>query len=324
MSNVLNTEDKNPTISIIIINYNLAEEIENCLDSLFNIVDSIKTLTYEVIIIDNDSPDRRIEETEKRYKNDSIHFYFLDQNLGFGKGCNYGFSKASGKYVCFLNPDTLLKEDIFTPIIKKFENDKKIGIIGPKQQTKPPFFDFSAGFSPNLFFEFFNLLGIGIFLEGFIVNLYTRFSSKELLNVNWILGAAIFMKAEIFRSIDGFDNDYFMFFEEVDLCKKVADRKLKILYYPSSRIHHIGSVSGKKNYKLYTIRTYASKFIYVNKNYGFIKKNVMSIMLFAQLTSQIIIWLLLLPVKGDKSKQKISAFVYLLGNRMQNKIDTVS
>lgn len=305
------------TLSIIIINYNLAKEIENCLNSLLLIIDSVKDFKYEIIIVDNNSPDKKLHATQKIFNQNYIKFYYLDENVGFGKGCNFGFSKASGKYLCFLNPDTIIKEDIFLPIIALFENHKSVGIIGPKQQVRKPFFDFSAGFYPNLFFELFNLFGLGVFFEGLLVYSLTRLKKNKILKVDWILGASIFIKAELFNEISGFDKDYFMFYEEVDLCKRVTNKGYKIVYYPQYSIHHIGSVSGKKDYRLYTIRTYSSKNIYISKHYRSLYKILMKSMLFVQLFSQMIIWTILFPFNKDKSKQKLDAFFYLLTHKMR-------
>lgn len=304
-------------LSIIIINFNLADEIANCLDSLYEKLNSTEKIKFEVIVIDNDSPDKKLPEVEKEINRENTHFFYLNENLGFGGGCNYGFSKSSGKYICFLNPDTIINENIFAPIIKLFEEDNTIGIIGPKQQTKRPFFDFSAGFYPNIFFELFNLAGIGVFFEGFVVSLYAGINKHKNLKVDWILGASIFIRSEIFKMINGFDKDYFMFFEEVDLCKRVSDRGYKIIYIPSLSIRHIGSVSGKKDYTLYTIRTYSSKYIYISKNTKYLKKILMKSLLFIQLFSQLIIWTVLLPINKQKSKQKLNAFLYLINNKLK-------
>lgn len=304
-------------ISIIIINYNLAEEIDNCLTSISQNTDLVKRNDTEIIIVDNCSPDKGLFETEKKFKKDNIHFFYLEENLGFGKGCNFGFSKSSGKYLCFLNPDTLITEDIFSPIISLFERDKSVGIIGPKQQVRPPFFDFSAGFYPNIVFEVVNLFGVGVFFEGLIMSLYTKLKRNNGLEVDWILGAAIFIKSELFKEINGFDKDYFMFFEEVDLCKRVSNKGFKIIYHPEFKIHHIGSVSGKKDYTLYTIRTYSSKFLYISKHYAGLYKSVMRFLIQLQLFSQIFIWTILFPVNKQKSKQKIDAFFYLLKTKVK-------
>jgi GT2 family glycosyltransferase len=309
---------KKLNFSIIIINYNLAKEIEDCLNSLLVIVDSLEGFRYEIIIVDNNSPDKKLPETENKFKRDNIHFYYLDENIGFGKGCNYGFSKASGKYICFLNPDTIIKENIFLQILDIFKEDKSIGIVGPKQQTRSPFFDFSAGFYPNIVFEFFNLFGVGVFFEGLIVFLLTKLKKDRVLEVDWILGASIFIRAELFESINGFDKDYFMFYEEVDLCKRVSNKGYKIIYSPQYNIHHIGSVSGKKDYTLYTIRTYSSKYLYISKHYKSFYKFLMKSMLYLQLFSQMIIWTLLYPSNKRKSKQKLKAFINLLKNKMKH------
>lgn len=303
-------------VSIIIVNYNLTKEIENCINSLILNVKS-SSLKFEIIIVDNNSTDKDIFELEKKIIYKNIFFYYLNKNLGFGKGCNYGFSKASGEFICFLNPDTLIRQDIFSPIMNLLQSDQSIGVIAPKQQTKTRFFDFSAGFYPNIFFELFNLFGLGVFLEGFILKIYTKFKGKKYFEIDWILGAAIFIRAELFKTINGFDEDYFMFFEEVDLCKRISSKGFKIIYYPHLKVDHLGSVSGKKDYSLYTIRTYSSKYIYMTKHYKSLYKFIMQFLLFTQLFSQIIIWTILFPLKSHKSKQKINGFVYLLKHKMR-------
>jgi GT2 family glycosyltransferase len=311
-----NSKIRKIDISIITVNYNLADEIEKCLISLINVLNSQNQIGYEVIIVDNNSPDKKLPDVEKKFKKDNIQFYYLDKNIGFGKGNNFGFSKASGEYICFLNPDTLIKEEIFTRIIDLFNNDESVGIIGPKQQVRPPFFDFSAGFSPNIFFQFFHLFGIGVFFEGFITYLFTKLKKKEFFKVDWILGAAIFIKSSLFKKVNGFDKDYFLFSEEVDLCKRVSDLGYKIIYYPKLQIDHIGSISGKKDYSLFTIRIYSSKDIYLAKHYKSLEKFLLRSFLRVELFSQIIIWTILLPINKKKSVQKLVAFFYLIKHNL--------
>ncbi len=316
-------QEKEILFSVIIINYNLEDEISDCLESLLSTFSKIESLSdsFEVIILDNNSPNKKLPELERKFKRENIHFLYSETNLGFGKGCNLAAAKAQGKYLLFLNPDTLVTENIFTEVIQSFENHNDIGIIGPKQQTRKPFFDFSAGFSPNLFFEIFNLLGIGVFLEGFFINTLTKISPRDYIDVNWILGAAIFIKKDLFERVNGFDRDYFMFFEEVDLCKRVTEEGYRIVYYHKLKIHHIGSVSGKRNYFLYTVRTYASKYLYLSKHFKIPLKQIMALLLYSQIFTQILIWTLLSPLSLSKSKQKVKSFIYLLKHRMRNEID---
>lgn len=323
MENQAQIPQKTIILSVIIINYNLEEEISDCLNSLiktFSVIEKFSD-SFEIIVLDNNSPNKKLPELERRFETNNIQFLYSDINLGFGKGCNLAASKANGRYLLFLNPDTIVTEDIFTSILDTFENDNTIGIIGPKQQTRKPFFDFSAGYSPNLFFEIFNLGGLGVFLEGLFIYALTKLSSQDYFNVNWILGAAIFIKKELFERVNGFDRDFFMFFEEVDLCKRVNAEGYRIIYYHTKKIHHIGSVSGKRNYFLYTVRTYASKYLYLSKHFKFPIKQLMISLLYFQMFTQILIWLLLSPLSFLKSKQKIKSFFYLLKHRMRNEID---
>ncbi|QQS36862.1 MAG: glycosyltransferase family 2 protein [Ignavibacteriales bacterium] len=304
-------------ISIIIINYNLAKEIEDCLKSLYNTFSQVDELEFEIIIIDNNSPDKKLPVVQKKFNKSNISFYYQDENLGFGKACNFGASKAKGNIFCFLNPDTIISENIFSLFTRLLIEDNSVGIVGPKQLTRKPFFDFSAGFYPNPFFEFFHVLGIGVFLEGLITHFYSKLSKKNFLKVGWILGAAIFIRREVFTKVSGFDKDYFMFSEEVDLCKRVSNAGFKIIYAPKHRIHHIGSVSGKKNYMLYTIRTYSSKNIFISKHSRGISKLIMKLFLRIELIVQIIIWTFLIPFGFNKSVQKIKAFLFLIQNNLK-------
>lgn len=307
-------------LSIIIINYNLAKEIENCINSLLATFANAGGLSYEVIIVDNNSPDKQLPQIEKKFPQDFIKFIYSKKNLGFGKGCNLGFSNSKGRFICFLNPDTIIQEDIFSPLIRILEQDSSVGIIAPKQQVKKPFFDFSAGYSPKIIFEIFNVFGLGVFVEGLLMQIIGK--GSKLVDVNWILGAFILIKADLFDEIGGFDKDYFMFFEEVDLCRKVMNKGFRILYAPQYKIHHIGSVSGKKNYRLYTIRTYSSKYIYITKNIKPYLRYIYRSLLYIQLVSQIIIWLILFPLNHQKSRQKLSAFIFLIRNNYKYNAET--
>ena len=318
MNNVTDgvTSVKKLDLSIIIVNYNLAQEIVNCLNSLLTVMKSVNQLAYEVIIVDNNSPDKQLQLVEKEFTQDFIHFYYLEKNVGFGKGCNFGFTKANGEMICFLNPDTILVEDIFTSNIKAFNEDHSIGIIGPNQSIRKNFFDFSAGYNPNILLEFFNLIGLGIFVEGAFMRLKVICCNKKAIKVNWVLGACLIIKAELFGLLNGFDPDFFMFYEEVDLCRRALNKGLKVIYFPKLKIHHIGSISGKKDYTLYTIRTYASKNIYLSKHFKSAYLVIIKFLLYLQLISQLFIWLILFPFNSKKANQKMKAFIYLIKNNL--------
>jgi len=303
-------------LSIIIVNYNLAKEIENCINSLLATLANADGIRYEIIVVDNDSPDRQLPQIEKQFPQDFIKFIYSETNLGFGKGCNLGFSNSAGSYICFLNPDTIVQENIFTPLINLLKADESVGIIAPQQQVRKPFFDFSAGYSPKITFEFFNLFGLGVFLEGMLMHFKVKRKSSPV-EVNWILGACIVIRSKLFNSLNGFDEDYFMFSEEVDLCRRAKNKGFKILYLPHHKIHHIGSVSGKKDYALYTIRSYSSKYIYINKHFNSLSKGIYKTLLYLQMFSQIFIWTVLFPFKTQKAKQKLNAFTYLLKHRFR-------
>src|ERR1035441_8093505 len=111
--------------TIIIVNYNVTDEIRNSLHSIFA---SIKN-DFEVIVVDNNSPDRNIESLKNLFPD--VKFHFLSENLGFAKANNYAVKYSEGEYLVFLNPDTILIEDFITPIKSYMENHPIAGVCGP-------------------------------------------------------------------------------------------------------------------------------------------------------------------------------------------------
>src|SRR5438046_4611 len=107
-------------VSVIIVNYNTSSFVKKCIESIIKC--STKVI-YEIIIIDNQSPNRDIEEFQNHYSNTS--FYFLSKNRGFGAGCNYGAFRAKGKYLLFLNPDIILTQNCFSTFMEFLESNSE-------------------------------------------------------------------------------------------------------------------------------------------------------------------------------------------------------
>ena len=109
-------------VSIIIVNYNTHEYLDKCLNSIQK---NLKDLDYEIIVVDNDSPDREIEKVELNFPR--VNFYFLKKNQGFGAGCNYGVKKSSGKYLLFVNPDIEFTDNSVFKLINFMEENANAG-----------------------------------------------------------------------------------------------------------------------------------------------------------------------------------------------------
>ncbi|MCR4417437.1 MAG: glycosyltransferase family 2 protein [Ignavibacteria bacterium] len=298
--------------SIIIVNYNLSKEVINCVNSILAF--STK-YDYEIIIVDNRSDEEDINVLLNAFPNHiyrNINIYKLENNKGFGFANNYGASKARGEILILLNPDTVLIEDIFFKIISIFNRDKNIGIVGSKILDAKNNCEKSIGLFPNIFLEFLDIFSLKrkfeyTFLLKKIIN-----GKNEFYNVDWVTAAAMFIPKHLFEEVGGFDEEFFMYNEDIDLCKRIKAKGYKIIYTPYIKIKHFGSVASKKNYFLFTKYSYESKIIYYKKHFSKFNQIILRFILLLHVFFQIIIWLMLYILNKEKSKNKIKAFILII------------
>ncbi len=298
--------------TIIIVNYNLTDEIENCVRSILLYLNKSD---YELIILDNNSIDRSILKIVDKMKimmGERFSFFQLDSNYGFGWACNYGSHKAKGEILFFLNPDTILTRDVLQDVYEVYSSKKDdVGVVGLRS-SQNNIIDYSAGYFPNMAVEALNIVSIGRYCEAIFVGCIQRVYNR--LNVHWIMGAAIFVKRELFISIGGFDEAFFLYFEEMDLCKRIYDLKRTNIYLPNISVNHIGSVSSKKNYYIFTKMFYKGKLLFINKHFHGVHKSILKNMVILHIYFQIFIWKYLNIKNIEKSNSKICAFRELLIN----------
>lgn len=233
-------------LSVIIVNYNGLRFLKDCLDSL---IDKLNSISHEIIIIDNNSQDESCAFIKENYP----FVYLIESkiNYGFGKGNNEAVKHAKGKYVLLFNNDTILIDNL-DPILSLLEKDKSIGVVGINMLNANKEYLPAAGNFPNIrsMFKFQKLLDLGI---EFNIGKF----SKEYYEVDWLVGSFLFLSKETYEKINGFDEDYFMYVEDVDFCKKIADIGLKRIFIPNlNYIHFVGFNSNKnpmlvKGYKIY-------------------------------------------------------------------------
>lgn len=233
-------------LSVIIVNYNGLRFLKDCLDSL---LDKLNFISHEIIILDNDSKDGSCSFIKENYP--MINLIESKINYGFGKGNNEAVKQAKGKYILLFNNDTILLDKL-EPIVSLLERDKSIGVVGINMLNANQDYIPAAGNFPNFrnMFQFQKLLDLGIeFKKG-------KFSNEHY-EVGWLAGSFLFLSKETYIKIKGFDEDYFMYVEDVDFCKKIADIGLKRLFVPNlSYIHFVGFNKKKnpmlvKGYKIY-------------------------------------------------------------------------
>jgi len=243
-------------LSFVIINHHSEQYLYPCIESIFA---ARIPFDYEIIIINNDSELSTFSFPE----HPNILTVEVGENLGFGKANNRGAAIAKGKYLCFLNSDTLLLPgQNVSEIMRLFENDPNVGIIGPRLATdreKLSAQPWSAGIEISPWDTLINNFGI--------IRSRKIWTSKKTIAVAWTSGAAMFAIKDMFNKLGGFDERFFMYFEDADLCKRMRVTDKKVLYCPNYSVFHWSgkSSSDKRTKKKYY---YASQDYYFKKHFG--------------------------------------------------------
>ena len=218
-------------LSIITVNYRSENYLKKCLASIYNFSDRER---IEIIIVNNDE---KFETSffENNYPEARIINH--RKNIGFGAGCNLGAKNVQGEFLLFLNPDTQFLDDYVGKIMDKFaKSPEKIGIIGPRLITdEGKTQQWCAGKTITLWQIIKNNIGL--------VENKKIWESPEDIYTDWVSGAALAIKKEAFEKIGGFDENFFMYFEDDDLCRRAKRAGYEILYSPEETILHSGGKS---------------------------------------------------------------------------------
>lgn len=249
------------TVSVIIVNWNTREFINDC---IFSIPKGAGDITYEVIVVDNASSDGSADYIEKNLH--GVKLIRNSVNTGFACACNKGASSAKGRYLFFLNPDTMLEKDSMKILTEFAEGQKWLGAAGPQLAGRGGKIQNSARRFPRLGDILIRDTIIGkIAAFGGKNRLVNRLPKERPSSVEQISGAAFFIRRDLWRDIGGMDERFFMFYEEVDLCRRLKDLGYSVYYLPSARIIHKGGGSRKKDNSRVFCYSVKSMFLYLKK-----------------------------------------------------------
>lgn len=251
-------------ISIIIVNYNLTENVKHLLKS---IKEHVKDIDYEIIVVDNNSPDRSIESLVQEFP--SFRFKLLNTNYGFGHGNNIGAAISEGRYLLLLNPDTYLINNLALDLFDFAEKHPNFGIIGPQLNYPDGTFQVSAARFPNLKQEIAYALGILYPTVSILNKIKNKVYKSPYYEVDFVFGSCMFIRKEVFNTIGGFDEKYFLITEETDFCYVVKKRtNYQIIYWQGARLIHLKSQITGKNKALRLRLAYKSKLRFFKKHYS--------------------------------------------------------
>ncbi len=263
-------------LSIIILSYNTKKLTKKCLFSLIDNLKKSPSLEIEIIVVDNASTDGswQMLESFKVYKN--FKLIKNKSNIGFAKANNQALKEAQGKYILFLNSDVIVDKIDFDVLIDYLEKDQRVGALTVKINLPTKKIDPAChrGFptlwnSLSYFLKLEKFLGKLPFLRKFFGGYHlTYFDLNTIHEVDSISGAFFLTRKDILEKVGGFDEEFFMYGEDIDLCFRIKHLGYKIIYYPLFHVIHLKYASGiKKNNSLTKKQFYEAMKIFYRKHY---------------------------------------------------------
>jgi GT2 family glycosyltransferase len=254
-------------VSIIIVNYNVKDLLDDCIASIYK--SNNKNHKLDIFVIDNNSIDGSANFIRNKYP--EVIVIANKSNIGFSKANNIALKKAKGKYVLILNPDTVLEEGTFDKLISYCEKDNQVGAITSKLILTNGKLDYACKRSfPTLSVALPRMLGFSkLFPKSKMFGKYnlTYLDENKTYEVDAICGAFMFIPAYVISKVGLFDEDFFMYGEDLDLCYRIKKTGYKVFYYPEVTTIHLKGASTRKTHLSYVNNFYGAMIIFIKKNF---------------------------------------------------------
>ncbi len=248
-------------ISIIIVNWNTKDNLLNCLESIFK---HLRNINGEVIVVDNGSKDGSIEALKIYYP--SVRLIENKSNLGFAKAVNQGLRKAQAKYILLLNPDTQIKDNTVKKLINFMQVNPETGIAGAHLLNVDGSKQNSIANFPSLATELLNKRLLRWLFPNRFLGKEKNYS--EPIEVDSVIGACMMLRCEAIEKAGMMDEDYFLFFEETDLCYRVKKAGFKVYHVPEAEAIHFQGKSIEREKKRAKVEYYRSRYLFFRKHRG--------------------------------------------------------
>lgn len=261
-------------LSIVIVSFNTKKLTKECIES---VVKNTKGISYEFLVIDNNSTDDSVNMLKSLSQKLSLTLIENSKNLGFGAANNQGMKKAKGRYILLLNSDTYVKDNSLGEMVKWMDENPKVGISSSALKNKDGSLQGTGGYFPSLFKVFawmFFLEDIPVLSK--IIKPYhpmhpnspfykgEEFFKKPEMR-DWLTGAYLLIRKKVVDDIGYFDEDYFMYVEEVDYAHRAKEKGWQVWFLPKWSITHYGGASGTSGFAV--LSEYKSLKIFYKKHY---------------------------------------------------------
>lgn len=293
-------------LSICIVNWNSRDVLQHCLKSIYDFSDDI---VIEIIVVDNNSSDNSCQMIENNYS--KVVLIKNDKNIGFGKANNIALTKCRGEYILILNPDIIIRQNSLKEMMDFLYSNSSIGCIGCKLLNLD-------GSIEDSYYTYFPTPSSEL-KERLLINRFIKKDNRNIafekkpIRVSWIVGACMMFQKEVLILMGGFDEQYFMYSEDADLCFRLIKNDYQIFYLPYIEMLHYKAYSSDRQSKSYfsTVLQKESRYRFMHKNYGFMKAILYRLICFASGLVRLCILSLLLSFSTLFFRVKKKDFMFL-------------
>lgn len=232
-----------PTLSIIIVSWNVRELLADCLQSLRAAADSCP---YECLVIDSASEDGSAAMVAECFP--EVRLFACEENVGFVHANNWGMREADGSFFLLLNPDTVVHPGALSNMLAEMEHDPQIGILGPQHLNSDGSHQSTRRRFPNPAIALLESTWLQPIAPRHLLSDYTMDDRDDgdSYDVDWVQGSALLVRRDLWEAIGGMDERYTMYFEEVDWCQRARQSGWRVRYHGAARITHHGGASSEQ------------------------------------------------------------------------------
>lgn len=290
-------------VSFIIVNWNTLEITKDCIESVEK---EMKSSSYEIILVDNNSSDGSREFFEQNYS--KHHLILNDDNLGFAKANNQGIAQANGRYLLLLNSDTIVLDNAVDKCVFYMDRQPDTGVLGCRILNDDRTLQRSCSQFPSILNQFIFISGLN---QIFSKNRFwgreklTWWDYSHNLDVDVVSGCFMLIRKEAIEQVGGFDEQFFMYSEEVDWCLRFKKHGWRISFYSDAEIIHLGGASAKRYGSKRAIIKDESTMKYIFKHWNKPKAHLYHFLMYVFYVSRIFIVLPLIGITWRKKYRGI-------------------
>lgn len=228
-----------PKVAVVIVNAGVYDQVADCVRS----IQASTQLDHEIVVVDNVVDHIQLERLREKL-GDGALWLPMERNVGFGPANNIGAGKTSAPFLLFLNPDTVVPDSALDNLVATLDRHAEVGIVGPQLINPDGSLQTTAyAMYPSLRAMCLDALGLQHWWR--VARSYRPVSHRngDLQSTAWLKGACILVRRSVWERLNGFDESFFMFGEDADLCRRTKDLGFDVALLPAVRVTHLGGQS---------------------------------------------------------------------------------